>query len=59
MKVKKINRKTAESIVLNRMPFGCFYLEENGKYTGIENSTGDAQIEHFATKSGCLRWLKK
>lgn len=38
-------------------PLGLFYLEEQEKFVGIDNSTGDAWTEEFPDKYSCLRWL--
>ncbi len=38
-------------------PLGKFYLIEDGKYVGIDNSTGDAWTEDFDTLCECIIWL--
>ena len=38
-------------------PLGLFYLEEDGKFVGIDNSDGNAWTEEFRDKDSCLRWL--
>lgn len=38
-------------------PLGRFYLEEEGKFVGIDNSDGNAWTEEFPDKASCLRWL--
>ena len=38
-------------------PLGLFYLEEDGKFVGIDNSDGNAWTEEFWDKDSCLRWL--
>lgn len=40
-------------------PLGLFYLEEQGKFVGIDNSTGDAWTEEFPDEASCLRWLRR
>lgn len=39
-------------------PLGRFYLEEDGKFVGIDNSDGNAWTEEFPDKASCLRWLE-
>jgi hypothetical protein len=39
-------------------PIGRYYLQENGVWVGIDNSTGDAWTEEFPTKRKCLKWLR-
>lgn len=39
-------------------PLGLFYLEEQERFVGIDNSTGDAWTEEFPDKDSCLRWLR-
>lgn len=38
-------------------PLGLFYLEEDRKFVGIDNSDGNAWTEEFQDKDSCLRWL--
>lgn len=39
-------------------PIGRYYLQEDGKWVGVDNSTGDAWTEEFPTKRKCLKWLR-
>lgn len=38
-------------------PLGLFYLEEDRRFVGIDNSDGNAWTEEFQDKDSCLRWL--
>ena len=57
--IKRVTKETARNIIKNRMPFGGFWLKKKDKFIGIENQSGDAQVEVFKNKKACLRWLKK
>lgn len=39
-------------------PIGRYYLQEGGKWVGIDNSTGNTWTEEFPTKRKCLKWLR-
>ena len=57
--VKEIGRHQAKQIIKVRHPVGKYWLsEENGKFVGIDNSTGDAWTEDFDTKQECIDWLE-
>lgn len=56
--IKQVTPEEAENIINTRAPLGLFYLIEDGVYVGIDNSTGDAWTEEFATKKDCLTWLR-
>ena len=53
----EISRKQAEEVIETRTPCGLFFVVEE-VVTGIDNRTGDAWTEDFATKRECLKWLK-
>lgn len=38
-------------------PIGQFFLQDGGKYIGIDNRTGDAWTEEFDSLRECLLWL--
>lgn len=38
-------------------PRGLFYLREDGRVIGIDNSTGHAWTEEFDCVDQCKRWL--
>ena len=59
MKVKEITREEAKEIIENRMPFGCFWLQEGAQFIGIDNQSGDAWTEEFTSKGACIGWLEK
>ena len=57
--VKSVTNEEALSIIENRTPLGLFLLEGDGKYTGIDNRTGDAWTEDFPRKDECIAWLQE
>ncbi len=54
----EISKKQAYQVIDSRRPHGLFFLKDGEVYVGIDNRTGDAWTEEFATKSDCLKWLK-
>jgi len=44
-------------IIDTRKPLGLFYALEDGTYTGVDNSDGNAWTEAFPTLRRCKRWL--
>ena len=38
-------------------PEGLFYHKDGSNWVGIDNSSGDANVEEFDTKEACLFWL--
>ncbi len=38
-------------------PLGRYYIQEDGKWVGIDNCDGNAWTEEFPDKESCLRWL--
>ena len=58
MSIKEVNVKTAKSIVINRMPFSRFLVNGDESFIAIENTTGDAQVEHFETEKEALAFLR-
>lgn len=55
--IREVSKDEASSIIETREPLGLFYLEEDGKFVGIDNSTGDAFVEEFNSFEPCERWL--
>jgi hypothetical protein len=55
--IKKITAEQALSVIETREPLGLFYVLENGTYTGIDNSSGNAWTEEFKGLRQCRRWL--
>lgn len=53
----KVTREEASSIIESEMPLGLFWLEDNGIYVAIDNSTGDAWTEDFSSKEECFKYL--
>lgn len=54
----EISKREAYRIIDERKPRGMFFLKEGEGYTGIDNLTGDAWTEEFATRAECIKWLK-
>ena len=57
--IKKITHEEAQKIIDTRLPLGKFYTVDNGIYTGVDNSDGDAWVEDFSSLNTCKRWLEK
>ncbi len=38
-------------------PLGQFWLKEGDKFIGVDNSTGDAWVEEFASFADCKDWM--
>jgi hypothetical protein len=55
--IKKISTEWASSVIETREPLGLFYVLENGTYTGIDNSSGNAWTEEFKGLRQCRQWL--
>lgn len=56
-KPMEISKIQALQVIETRKPRGLFFVVGQ-VVTGIDNRTGDAWTEDFATKRGCLKWLK-
>ncbi len=56
-KIKKVTPDTLRQIIDTRQPLGRFYATEDGTYTAVDNSTGDAWTEPFTSLRRCKRWL--
>lgn len=54
----EISKIEAYQVIDKRKPLGLFFLKEGEGYTGIDNLTGDAWTEEFATRAECIKWLK-
>lgn len=63
MNIKKVTEEEAIEIIDTREPIGLFYQIENDIngtfFVGIDNSSGDANVEEFETKEECFAWLKQ
>ena len=56
--IKIITKTETYDIIESRERVGTFLLfEDNGTYTGIDNSTKDAWTENFNKISECINWL--
>lgn len=58
MKIKEVSIKEAQEIITNRMPFGCFIVNGDESFIAIENTSGDAQVEHFETEEDAVKFLE-
>ncbi len=56
--ITKINQFEAERVITSRKPIGKFLVTQDGCFTGIDNSTGDAWTEDFNDRDGCIGWLR-
>ncbi len=52
----QISKIQALQVIETRKPRGLFFVV-GAVVTGIDNRTGDAWTENFATKRECLKWL--
>jgi hypothetical protein len=56
--ITRICPDCARKITETREPRGVFLTYENDRFTGIDNTTGDAWVEEFETAIECARWLQ-
>lgn len=56
-KPMEISKIQALQVIETRKPRGLFFVVGQ-VVTGIDNRTGDAWTEDFATKRECLKWLE-
>ena len=56
-KPMEISKIQGYQVIDTRRPRGLFFVVGQ-VVTGIDNRTGDAWTEDFATKRECLKWLK-
>lgn len=59
MGIRRISLEEAREIEKERLPLGNFMIDKkiDGKYVGICNETGDAQVGRFDSKKQLKRWL--
>lgn len=55
--VQSIDSETASAIIEKRRPYGRFIHPENGGFTAIDNSDGNAWTEHFTNLDIALVWV--
>lgn len=58
LRIKKVTKEEADNIIETREPLGLFWLEDEGVFVGIDNSSGEVWTEDFKTKRKCHYWLK-
>ena len=58
MEIMEITKEEAFKIIETYTPKGLFWLEADGKFIAIDNSSGEAFVEEFIDKEECLQWLK-
>ncbi len=49
MKPKKVSRKVLRKIIETRRPIGLFYTKYHWRFIGVDNRTGDAWTEGYAS----------
>ncbi|MBW8347931.1 hypothetical protein K0H71_00550 [Bacillus sp. IITD106] len=60
MNPMEISQQESSKIIDKRNPLGLFYVKENdGTFTGIDNSDGNAWVEEFEKLDVCLAWLRR
>lgn len=63
MEIKQITQQEVNEIFDNGFetgkykPLGYYYVESDGTYMGIDNSTGNAWVEDFDNLADCIAWL--
>jgi hypothetical protein len=56
--IKEITTKQeAYNLFSCHEPEGLFFMYEDGKVIGIDNSDGDAWTEEFSSLDNCVKWL--
>lgn len=55
---REITSEESAEIIVSREPRGLFYLQDGDIFVGIDNTTGEAWTEDFASLDKCLAWLK-
>ena len=55
--IQRVSPEYAKRILAEHRPLGLFYTEESGFYIGIDNRTGAAWTEMFASMYSCREWL--
>ena len=58
IRIHRVNQKRLLNVIDSRIPLGLFLTKEGHTWVAVDNSTGDAWTEDFATKRECLKWLK-
>lgn len=56
--IREVMDEEAFQIIITREPRGLFYQKDGNIIVGIDNSTGDAWTQDFASLEDCLAWLK-
>jgi NTP pyrophosphatase (non-canonical NTP hydrolase) len=56
-KITEVDKRLASQIIESRSPEGFFWIKENDKYIGIDNSIGEAWVEEFDTYEKMKSWL--
>jgi hypothetical protein len=59
--ILEISAETACEIISHPLESSSdrFWLQENDRYVGIDNSEHSAWVEDFSTKEECLNWLEE
>lgn len=56
--IRKVTQAEAAAIIQSREPRGLFYQQDDNRWIGIDNMTGDAWTEEFGSLDQCLAWLR-
>jgi hypothetical protein len=55
--IQIITHEQASKIIETSKPYGGFITIENGTFTGIDNTAGEAFTEDFKSLRNCLAYL--
>jgi hypothetical protein len=55
--IKIITPEKADQVIETRKPYGSFIVLEEGGFTGIDNTAGEAFTEDFKDLKNCLAYL--
>lgn len=55
--IEIITGEKADKVIKTEKPYGSFIVLEEGGFTGIDNTTGNAFTEDFKDLKNCLAYL--
>jgi len=58
VKIQRVSPEQLSNIIDQRTPSGLFLTRENRIWVAVDNMTGDAWTEEFASKRQAVRWLR-
>jgi len=53
----EVDKRLASQLIESRSPEGLFWIKENNRYIGIDNSMGEAWVEEFDSYENMKIWL--